>query len=108
MKSEHRHDLNTNELEKLAKVIGKFFEHYGSKVLMGLGATIVVGVGAFFAINYTGKSAESATSQLYKAEAATDYLAIAGNKDYDGLRLQIYARLAAAERQLDDANRPRQ
>eukprot|EP00913_Durusdinium_trenchii_P008962 g8428.t1 len=105
MKSEERHELNTNELEKLTEALGKFFERYGSKVIMGIAAAIVVGVGIYFALNWGGKTAESASGQIAQAEATSDFATVADNNDYSGLLLQTYARLTAAERQYEDGVR---
>src|ERR1700690_4570456 len=42
MKSEHRHELKTNELEKIASEWGHTFEHYLQDNLMLIGAGVVV------------------------------------------------------------------
>lgn len=103
MKSEHRRDLHANELEKLTETVGKFFEQHGSKVLMGIGAAIVIGIGAYFAMNWGSETAEEASGQVYNAEAAGDFLRVADDPDFKGLPLKTYARLVAAEQQLIDA-----
>lgn len=105
MKSEHRRELHANELEKLTEGIGKFFERHGSKVLIGLLGAVVVGVGIYFVMTWGGKTAESASDQLAKAEETSDFTQVAENPDYAKLKLQLYARLVAAERQLEEGNR---
>lgn len=103
MKSEHRHELNANELEKVTENIGKFFEQHGMKVLIGLSAAILVGVGVYFLVNMGADVEEAASTQLVNAENTDDYLAIADNRDYNNLNVQAYARLVGSERQLNDA-----
>ena len=43
MKSEHRHDLKTNELGRLVTKATPFLERYSNHILIVLGAIIVIG-----------------------------------------------------------------
>lgn len=42
MKSEHRHELQTNELGKIADKMGGFFELYGNRIMIGLCVVSIV------------------------------------------------------------------
>jgi tetratricopeptide (TPR) repeat protein len=97
MKSEERHELQANELEKLTEYLGKFFEKHGSKVLIGLAAAAVVGVGIYFGLGLIGKTNEEASTQIASAQTAEQYLAIADNPDYSDVPARTMARLKASE-----------
>lgn len=113
MKSEERHDLATNDLEKALGKVGKFFERHGSKVVLGLAVVIIACVGGYWVKQSMGQSSEDASSEIITATAAAaasrdggsgeEYLAVADNPDYSKLKLAVWARLKGAENKLPNA-----
>jgi len=95
MKSEERHELQTNELDKLMKRATPFFEQYGSKILLGLcAAVLVLSVGVYMVRSSTaGKSA--GWTDLYSARSPEDFANVAD--DYEGTDVGAWARLQESE-----------
>lgn len=100
MKSEERHQLQTHDLEKLTKDIGKFFEQHGKKVFIALVAVVAIVILIVVTLNW-GKSTRSESwQQLFNATArrsAEDYENIADNVDYKGTTVSAIAYLKAGQ-----------
>ena len=105
MKSEHRRELHTNELVRLAGNLGKFFEKHGSKVLMGFVGVAVVGAGAWFFLSRMGKDIEEGTKSLINAETAEKFADAADQPELAGTKLGAIARLRSAELTLSNGIR---
>ena len=107
MKSEHRRELHANELEKLTENIGKFFERYGSKILIGLVVAVAIGVAVFFYLRSRGEAYKEGSRRLLNAQDSESLLNVALDEDLEGEPMAVMARLMGAERQLADANQMR-
>ena len=82
MKSEHRHDLQTNDLGKLMVQAEPFVEKYGAKILGGIGALIVLLI-VLIIWNSQKTSAQSeAWTRLAAAGSTEDFENVA--EDYAG------------------------
>lgn len=96
MKSEERHHLQTNDLEKFTKDLGKFFERYGKKVFIALVAFVLVVILVVVALNW-GKSANSERwKDLINSQNTAEGSAnVADNVDYKGTIVSSIAYLNA-------------
>lgn len=94
--NQHRRDLNTNELEKLAGKMAPFFERHGSQILYAAAAVILAtGVILYFVIST--RSADSAGWEAFNAaQSAQDFGKVAD--DYRDEPVADWARVNEAER----------
>ncbi|MFN0196131.1 MAG: hypothetical protein ACKVT0_05255 [Planctomycetaceae bacterium] len=103
MKSEHRHELQTNELGRLAGEVAPFFERNGSKLLAGFIAIVVLGGGAYWWMK-TRVSAESAAwTKLLTAQTVEDFAGI--SEEFPGTAPAAWAQLNEANSLLQDGIR---
>lgn len=102
MKSEHRRELHSNELEKISQSIGKFFEKHGVKVLVGLVVCVAIGVGIFWLLSNRGSALASSTQSMIAANSAEAYLNVADDPNVGSQPLGVAARLTAAQMQLEN------
>ena len=97
--NQHRRDLNTNELEKLAGKMAPFFEKYGNQLLYGAAAAIL----AFGVIFYFVTSSQSAEKEAWEAfnaaRTAADFGKVA--ESYRDKPVADWARLNEAEQYVD-------
>lgn len=103
MKSEHRHELQTNDLSKLTqKTVAKFEEH-------GLIITVVL---CLAAVTYAGVSIYRSNTTTTRAAAWTDFVVanspgaytdLAEDKKFQGTAAADWARLVSAESRLAQA-----
>ncbi len=99
MKSEHRHDLQTNDLSKVIAQAGEFLQKNGQSLLIGLVAVIALVIAiAVYSSRSDTESAES-WARLAAARLAEDYAKVAD--DYDGTSAGAWARLQASELNLE-------
>jgi hypothetical protein len=100
MKSDHRHELQQNELRKLTRRVEPWVRQHGLKLVWALGALLVVGVGLLI-YSRSGDSAGSAGwTLLSTAQSTEDFTAVA-EKHGDTLA-GVWARLRAAELNLEN------
>ena len=98
MKSEHRHDLKTNELRRLAEKMRPFFEEYGNRVLLGLCGVILVAAVVIYWSRSSAASAGDAWTQFSAATNAEDYANVA--EEFPGTQVAAWARLLEAQNHL--------
>jgi hypothetical protein len=99
MKSEHRHELQTHELQKLTVRARPFLEVYG-KILLGLAAALVVAVlvGIWW-VSSSRAQGSVAWTQLLEARSAEDFASVADK--HPGTPAASWAKLRAAEMHLE-------
>jgi len=97
MKSEHRHELKTNELEKLTGKLKPFFEQHGLKIALAVSAVVVVVAGVTFWTRNLAAAKTAGWSELYSANSAESYLDVAEKENLSGKPVADWARLQAAE-----------
>jgi hypothetical protein len=107
MKSEHRHDLKTNELERIASELGHTAEHYVHDNWMLLAAAVVailIGAGG---VVYWRSSSGSAGQQGWREFASASKAADYGNvaDKYSGSVAAAWARLLEGEMELNSGIR---
>jgi hypothetical protein len=102
MKSEHRHELKTNELERITSEWGHTFEHYLQDNLMLIGAGVVVIVLAVGGVLYwrssTGVAGQQGWREFAAATKAADYANVADK--FAGTPAGSWARLMEGEMEL--------
>ena len=97
MKSEHRHDLKSNELEKLVRKIRPFFETYWFRILMAAcGVAVAAGVTLFFVRSFR-ESRSAGWTQMSISTTAEQFLQIAETEELQDKPVVDWARLSAAE-----------
>ncbi len=100
MKSKHRHELQTSELDKLASRATPFLQEHGTTLLYALGGLAVVLIAvAVWAMRSTGNG-ESAGWSLFMAEASADNFGKVV-EDFPGTRVAQWARLKESEAYLE-------
>jgi hypothetical protein len=101
--NQHRRDLNTNELDKLAQKAAPFLEKHGNSVLYGACAIVVaLAIGYYFV--RTSASADAAAWNAYlAAETPEEYGEVA--EKYAGRSVADWARLNEAEMYLGQSVR---
>ena len=103
MKSEHRHDLQTNDLGKLMVQAEPFVEKYGAKILGGIGALLVLLI-VLIIWNSRKSSAQSeAWTRLAAAGSTEDFENVA--EDFAGTPVANWALIHAAESHLQSGIR---
>jgi len=99
MKSEHRHELKTNELGKLAGQIVPFFEKYGNRLLTGLVVMSVVAAAVIYWQRSSRGAAEAGWTMLSAATSPDKYAEVADK--FPGTAVGAWARLSEAESRLE-------
>ncbi len=107
MKSEHRHELKTNELERIASELGHTAEHYVHDNWMLLAAAVVailIGAGG---VVYWRSSSGSAGQQGWREFASASKAADYGNvaDKYSGSVAAAWSRLLEGEMELNSGIR---
>ncbi len=102
MKSEHRHDLKTNELGRVIERTKPFLDRYSNYLLIGLGVIVLIVVVAYFR-SISTSSGELAWGGILQAETAEHYATIAD--DYPKSQAAGWARLREAESHLSNGIR---
>src|SRR5205823_7640856 len=98
MKSEHRHDLQTNELGKITEKLGSFMEVHGNRLMIGV---CVVSLAASVAIYWfrTQRNADAAawremSTAIATGKAEDSFDVWVGHR---GMRTGHWARVRAGE-----------
>ncbi|QDU41152.1 hypothetical protein Mal4_55170 [Maioricimonas rarisocia] len=95
MKSEHRHELAENDLEKLLNRGLERIEPYSNHILIGFLVVTVVVAGAIVTMRTAGASRERGWAQMAACRAADDFAEVAD--EFDGSVVGAWARLRAAD-----------
>jgi hypothetical protein len=107
MKSEHRHELKTNELERIASEWGHTFEHYVQNNLVLLGAVVVAIAIAAGGVVYwrtaSGATGQEGWREFSTASKAADYGNVADK--FSGSVAGSWARLMEGEMELSSGIR---
>ena len=103
MKSEHRHDLQTNDLSKILVQAEPFMEQYGVKILVAAGAAFVLFIGYLvWSSNRTCSEAEGWT-RLAACTSTADFENVV--EDFPGTKVADWALIHAAESHLQSGIR---
>ncbi len=70
MKSEHRHELQTNELGKFTEKVGGFLEVHGNRLMIGVCVASLVASGIIFWVKRERSASEAAWRELSSAFAS--------------------------------------
>lgn len=95
MKSEHRHELKTNELQRVTAQFMKNLEPYSNQILIGLVAVSVVAGGAVWFARSAGTANELGWTQLATAQSPEDLANVAD--EFPDRTVGKWARLLEAE-----------
>ena len=102
MKSQQRHDLKTNALERIATRIAPFFQQHGQRIVLGMcGAIVVLAIVIIWVRSSSSKSNNAWQKMVASAVSPSDaesFLTIAGENAYRGSQVSVWARLLSAER----------
>lgn len=103
MKSDHRHELQQNELGKLTRKLLPWFEQYGMQVVWGLAVVLVVVGVALWWTTTSSQAGSAGWTKLAKlsGQETPDELADVAEKYSDSLA-GVWARLRAAELNLEN------
>lgn len=103
MKSEHRHELKTNELGRIAEQVGQYLQRYANHLIIGLSALLLVAAVAIYWARTSGGAAASGWSAMFTARTAEDYANLADQ--YRGSLVGDWARLREAQMHLENGIR---
>ena len=100
MKSEHRHELKTNELGQLAERLMPFLEKYANRILIGFSVIALVAAGYIYWTRSSSVTANVGWTRFIAAGTAEEFENIAD--DYEGSTIGAWARLRAGEGHLSN------
>lgn len=107
MKSQHRHDLQTNELgkvaDKVATSFGGFFEAYGNLVMIGFCVVALIAAAVIIKVRVDHGKDAAAWSAFAAAKNPEEYKRVAA--DHPGTGAAIWARDKEAEGRLAEGTR---
>lgn len=103
MKSEHRHDLQTNDLSKLLVQAEPFLEKYGRKIAVAVGAVLVISIGYSIWSSIQSSKETEAWTRLAAATATADFENVAD--EFPGTEVADWAWIHAAESHLQSGIR---
>ncbi len=95
MKSEERHQLQTNELETAAEKVREFVEEHGQNILIGIVAVAVIAGGLLWWMSSSKSESQRGWAEIMAARSAEDYAAAADK--FAGTEVGAWARLKQAE-----------
>jgi len=98
MKSKHRHDLQTNELTKLAARLSDWYDEYGSRTLTVLLVAVVVAAVAIYWQRSSQSERAAGWAAFAACRTAEDYANVAD--DFQGTEVGAWARLHETENHL--------
>ena len=99
MKSEHRHELQQNELRKLTRKVQPWFEQHGMQAVVGLAAGLVIAFGAAYWFNSQSTTGSDGWTKLPGAQTTEEFASVA--EKYSDSLPGLWARLRAAELNLE-------
>lgn len=104
MKSQHRHDLQTNELGRVADKIAVsaegFFETYGNRLMIGFCAVSLVAAIVIYKVRRDHARDEAAWRDLSSARRAEDFAGV--SERHPGTSAALWARLQEGEGRLNE------
>lgn len=105
MKSEHRHELKTNDLGKIVAQATPFFERHSNSILIGLGVVIAIAVISILLANRTGTSTAGWTAMLQAqlSNSTEKFAEVAG--EYPNTSAGDWASLIEAESYIENGIR---
>lgn len=103
MKSEHRHDLQTNDLSKLLSQAEPFLQKYGAKAAVVIGAVLVVGIGYAIWSSVQSNQGTEAWTRLAAATSTAELENVA--EDFPRTEVAEWAWIRAAEGHLQSGIR---
>jgi hypothetical protein len=107
MKSEHRHELKTNDLERIASDWGHASEHYlhehTNLLIAGAVALVVLVVGVIYWRTSAGSYDSQGWRALSDAQSTADFGTVADK--YAGTKVALWARLQEGENELSSGVR---
>ena len=95
MKSEHRHELKTNELGQLAQRLLPFLEKHANRILIGFSVIALIAAAYIYWTRSSSVTANSGWTRIISANTAEEFENIA--EVYAGSTIGAWARLSAAE-----------
>ncbi len=98
MKSEHRHELKTNELGQLAQRMMPFLEKNGTRILVIFSAIAFVSAITIYWVRTSRATTYVGWARVAAARSAEDFANVAD--DFPGSKVAAWARLNEAERHL--------
>ncbi|MBT6155829.1 MAG: hypothetical protein HOL01_12725 [Planctomycetaceae bacterium] len=104
MKSEERHELKSNELEKLSARLQPIFDQYGMHIVLAISAAIAIGAAAMFWNRTSSAEKTAGWTELraaVTARSAEKFLEVAEDETLSKKPVSAWAHLRAAERYLE-------
>jgi hypothetical protein len=99
MKSEHRHELQQNDLGKLTQKVTPWVERHGLQVLAGVVVVLVLGGGVLWWTSQAVTAGSAGWTQLATAQTVEDYAAVV--EQHGDSLAGAWARLRGAELNLE-------
>jgi tetratricopeptide (TPR) repeat protein len=103
MKSEHRHELRTNELGRIAESVRPVLERNATWIVIAVVGAAAIAASAVVLINMTGAANTAGWSDFAVSRTAEDYANVADT--YDDTAVAAWARLEESERHLQNGLR---
>lgn len=98
MKSEHRHELQANDLSKITGRLSELFERYGNQITIVVCAASLIFAGSIYWSRRTASQTASAWNEYTSASKAEDFIDVA--EQYGKTPAAPWARLQAGESRL--------
>src|SRR5579863_4332876 len=102
MKSEHRHDLKTNELGRITSGVTRASEKYvhehTNQLVIAIVAVIAIGIGVIYWVSASGSSDREGWRELSAATSADGFGKVAAK--FPGTKVAQWARLREGEADL--------
>ena len=103
MKSEHRHELKTNELGRLSERLMPFLEEYANRILIGFSVVALMAAVYIYVTRTASVTADASWTRFIAADTAEEFENIA--EVYSGSTVGAWSRVNAAERHLNNGIR---
>jgi hypothetical protein len=100
MKSEHRHELQTNELSKFADKVGVFFTVHGNRIVIGICVFALAASLLIYMVRSNHAREAAAWRDLANSSKADDFADVA--KTHSGTKAAVWAQVQEGERRLSE------
>src|SRR5262245_3349537 len=100
MKSQHRHELQVNELGKVAENVLGVFERYGNHIMIGVLVLSLAGALTIYKVRHDRSGEATAWRDLAGARKAEDFADVW--KTHPGSTAGLWARVREGESRLSD------